>query len=154
MVARAWVDADFKARLLEDGNAAARELGIDASNVNAPTKLTVVENTREVHNLVVCTLCSCYPAKLLGLSPQWYKSRIYRARALREPRAVLADFGTELPAQVSVRVHDSTADCRYLVLPLRPAHTEGWSEQRLADLVSRDSMIGLCPAAPVPAPAP
>ena len=117
LVARAWQDPAFKALLLHDGNAAARQIGIDASNVNAPIQLTVVENTANVHNLVVCTLCSCYPAKILGLSPQWYKSRVYRARAVREPRAVLAEFGTELAQDVSVRVHDSTADCRYLVLP-------------------------------------
>ena len=117
LVARAWQDPAFKALLLHDGNAAARQIGIDASNVNAPIQLTVVENTANVHNLVVCTLCSCYPAKMLGLSPQWYKSRVYRARAVREPRAVLAEFGTELAQDVSVRVHDSTADCRYLVLP-------------------------------------
>lgn len=146
MVARAWVDPEYRTLLLSDGNAAAKALGIDASNVNAPTVLTVVENTSEVHNLVVCTLCSCYPAKILGLSPQWYKSRVYRARAVRDPRAVLSEFGTEIASQVRVRVHDSTADCRYLVLPARPEGTSSWTEEQLVRLVSRDSMIGLCPA--------
>ena len=106
-------------------------------------KLVVVENTPDVHNLIVCTLCSCYPRPVLGLPPDWYKSRAYRSRAVREPRAVLAEFGTSLPEGVGVRVHDSTADMRYLVLPLRPAGTEGMSEEQLAELVTRDSMIGV-----------
>src|SRR5882724_83371 len=139
VVARAWTDPAFKARLLANGTAACEELGIEM----AATKLVVVESTPEVHNLVVCTLCSCYPRMLLGLPPDWYKSRAYRARAVREPRAVLREFGTELPDGVTVRVHDSTADMRYLVLPLRPAGTEGWSEERLAGLVTRDSMVGV-----------
>jgi nitrile hydratase len=139
VVARAWVDPSYKARLLAAGTAACQELGIDMGTV----KLVVVENTPAVHNLIVCTLCSCYPRMLLGLPPDWYKSRAYRARAVREPRAVLREFGTELPADAIVRVHDSTADMRYLVLPLRPAGTEGWSEERLSDLVTRDSMIGV-----------
>ncbi len=139
VVARAWVDPPFKARLLAGGTAACQELGIDMGTV----KLVVVENKPAVHNLIVCTLCSCYPRLLLGLPPDWYKSRAYRARAVREPRAVLREFGTELAADVTVRVHDSTADMRYLVLPLRPAGTEGWSEDRLAGLVTRDSMIGV-----------
>ncbi|MBX6320320.1 MAG: nitrile hydratase subunit alpha [Rhodospirillaceae bacterium] len=139
VVARAWVDPEFKARLLLDGSSACRELGIDMAGTN----LCVVENTPQVHNLVVCTLCSCYPRALLGLPPDWYKSRAYRSRAVREPRAVLAEFGTVIPDDVTVRVHDSTADLRYLVLPMRPAGTEGWSEERLAALVGRDSMIGV-----------
>jgi len=139
VVARAWVDPAYKARLLADGSAACEELGV----AMAGTKLVVVESTPEVHNLIVCTLCSCYPRMLLGLPPDWYKSRAYRARAVREPRAVLREFGTELPERVTVRVHDSTADMRYLVLPPRPAGTEGWSEERLAALVTRDSMVGV-----------
>lgn len=139
VVARAWSDPQFKAQLLADGTAACRSLGIDMGATN----LCVVEDTPTVHNLIVCTLCSCYPRMLLGLPPDWYKSRAYRSRAVREPRAVLAEFGTELPDGVTVRVHDSTADLRYLVLPLRPAGTEGWSEEQLATLVTRDSMIGV-----------
>ena len=139
VVARAWVDADFKARLLADGNAALAELGVD----RGPYKLVVVENDAATHNVVVCTLCSCYPRWLLGLPPDWYKSRAYRSRAVSEPRAVLREFGTELPADTVLRVHDSTADMRYLVLPRRPAGTEGWSEERLATLVGRDAMIGV-----------
>ncbi len=139
VVARAWTDAAYKARLLADGTAAVSELGIDM----ATTRLIVVENRPGLHNLVVCTLCSCYPRMLLGLPPDWYKSRAYRSRAVREPRAILREFGTTLPDGVEVRVHDSTADMRYLVLPERPAGTEGWSEDRLAALVSRDSMIGV-----------
>ena len=139
VVARAWVDPDYRARLLADGSAAVGELGIDMEGV----KLVVVENTPEVHNLIVCTLCSCYPRPVLGLPPDWYKSKNYRARAVREPRGVLAEFGTLLQENVTVRVHDSTADMRYLVLPLRPEGTEGMSEAELAELVTRDSMIGV-----------
>jgi len=139
VVARAWTDPAFKARLLADGSAACRELGIEMG----PTRLVVVENTAQAHNLIVCTLCSCYPRMVLGLPPDWYKSKAYRSRAVREPRAVLAEFGTDLPETMTVRVHDSTADMRYLVLPLRPAGTEGWDEARLAALVTRDSMIGV-----------
>ena len=139
IVARAWIDPAYKARLLADGAAAARELGIEMD----ATHLLVVENRPGLHNLVVCTLCSCYPRMVLGLPPDWYKSRAYRSRAVREPRAVLREFGTVLPDDVEVRVHDSTADMRYLVLPERPAGTEGWSEERLAALVTRDSMIGV-----------
>ena len=139
VVARAWSDPAYRQRLLADGTAAVTELGIEM----AATKLVVVENKPGLHNLVVCTLCSCYPRMLLGLPPDWYKSRAYRSRAVREPRAVLREFGTTLPDSVEVRVHDSTADMRYLVLPERPAGTEGWSEDRLAALVSRDSMIGV-----------
>jgi nitrile hydratase len=139
LVARAWVDAAYKARLLASAPAAARELGVDPGT----THLVVLENTAERHNLVVCTLCSCYPKRILGLPPDWYKSRAYRSRAVSEPRAVLAEFGTELPAGVAVHVHDSTAELRYLVLPMRPAGTEGMSEEALAALVTRDSMIGV-----------
>jgi nitrile hydratase len=139
LVARAWVDPAFKARALADGSAAARELGLEIG----PLKLIVVENTAAVHNLIVCTLCSCYPRMLLGLPPDWYKSRSYRSRAVREPRAVLREFGTEIPDDIEVRVHDSTADMRYLVLPRRPDGTEGWSEERLAALATRDSMVGV-----------
>jgi nitrile hydratase len=139
VVARAWVDPEYKKRLLADGSAAVRELGIDMES----TRLVVVENTPEIHNLIVCTLCSCYPRPVLGLPPDWYKSKAYRARAVREPRAVLAEFGTVLPEGVTVRVHDSTADMRYLVLPMRPAGTDGWDEAKLAELVTRDSMIGV-----------
>ena len=139
LVARAWLDPAFKARALADGSAACRELGLEVGAL----KLVVVENRAGLHNLVVCTLCSCYPRPLLGLPPDWYKSRAYRSRAVREPRAVLAEFGTPIPDDVEVRVHDSTADMRYLVLPERPAGTEGWDEARLAALVSRDSMIGV-----------
>lgn len=139
MVARAWVDADFKARMLEDVNKAAAELGIDAGGI----PIRAVENTGAVHNVIVCTLCSCYPRMLIGLPPDWYKSRSYRSRTVREPRRVLAEFGTTIPEDVEVRVHDSTADLRYMVLPARPAGTEGWDEAALADLVTRDCMIGV-----------
>ena len=139
VVARAWIDPDYRARLFADGNAAAAELGFSITN----TKLVAVANTRDEHNVVVCTLCSCYPRDLLGLPPAWYKSRAYRARVVREPRAVLAEFGTTLPDDVAVRVHDSTADMRFLVVPRRPEGTEGMSEEALASLVTRDSMIGV-----------
>lgn len=139
VVARAWVDADYKARLLADGSAAVAELGIDIG----PTRLIAIENTAHLHNVVVCTLCSCYPRAVLGLPPDWYKSRAYRSRAVRAPRAVLAEFGTELPDQVEIRVHDSTADMRYIVVPERPAGTDGWDEAGLAALVTRDAMIGV-----------
>lgn len=142
LVARAWVDSAFKERLLADAPSAARELGIDVG----ATRLVVVENTAEVHNLIVCTLCSCYPRAVLGLSPAWYKSASYRSRAVREPRAVLAEFGTEVPDGVTVRVHDSTAELRYLVLPVRPPGTAGFDEEALAALVSRDAMIGVARA--------
>jgi len=140
VVAKAWVDPAFKARLLKDGSAGAEEAGVQ---MDQPTRLIVVENTPEVHNLVVCTLCSCYPRMVLGIPPDWYKSRAYRSRAVSEPRAVLEEFGTKLPDSVAVRVHDSTADMRYLVLPMRPTGTEGLSEDQLAQLVTRDSMIGV-----------
>jgi len=138
-VARAWSDPAFKARLLTDGNGALEEIGLD----RGPYKLVVVENTPHVHNVIVCTLCSCYPRWLLGLPPDWYKSRNYRSRMVREPRAVLHEFGLDLPDSTTVRVHDSTADMRYLVLPARPASTADWSEAQLAAIVTRDTMIGV-----------
>ena len=139
VVARAWVDPAYRARLLEDGNAAAAELGFPITG----TKLVAVENTPGTHNVVVCTLCSCYPRDLLGLPPAWYKSRAYRARVVREPRAVLREFGTELSDDVALHVHDSTADIRFLVVPQRPLGTQGLDEAELAALVTRDSMIGV-----------
>ena len=139
VVARAWTDPAYKQRLLADGTAACEELGLDVPAL----RLVVVENTPQVHNVIVCTLCSCYPRMLLGLPPDWYKSSNYRSRVVREPRAVLAEFGTRIPAEVVIRVHDSTADMRYMVLPLRPAGTDRWSEERLAGIVTRDSMVGV-----------
>ncbi len=140
VVARAWSDPAFRKALLEDATAACTGMGFEMALYDVT--LNIVENTPEAHNMVVCTLCSCYPRMLLGLPPAWYKSRAYRSRAVREPRAVLREFGLELGADVSVRVHDSTADLRYLVLPMRPAGTEGLTESQLAALVTRDSMIG------------
>jgi nitrile hydratase len=139
VVARAWVDPGYRARLLAHGSAAIAELGYGGPEGET---MVVVENTPRVHNLIVCTLCSCYPWPVLGLPPVWYKSAPYRARAVAEPRAVLAEFGLELPEDVEIRVWDSTAEVRYLVLPMRPEGTEGWSEEQLAAIVSRDSMIG------------
>ena len=139
VVARAWVDPEFRARMLASVNAAAAEIGIDAG----PIPIRAVANTPGLHNVIVCTLCSCYPRLLIGLPPDWYKSRAYRSRVVREPRAVLAEFGTVLPEDVAVRVHDSTADLRYLVLPMRPKGTEGMDEEALARLVARDCMIGV-----------
>ncbi len=139
MVARGWVDPAYKARLLANGSAAAEELGFEVG----PLRLIVVENTDRIHNVIVCTLCSCYPRMLLGIPPQWYKGAAYRSRMVREPRRVLAEFGTQLPDGVDIRVHDSTAEMRYMVLPLRPGGTAGWSEERLAALVTRDSLIGV-----------
>ena len=139
VVARAWVDPAYKARLLADGSATVEELGLAMEGV----RLVVVENTPQVHNLIVCTLCSCYPRPVLGLPPDWYKSRVYRSRAVREPRKLLMEFGTILPESVAVRVHDSTADMRYMVLPCRPPGTERLREEELALLVTRDSMIGV-----------
>ena len=146
VVARAWTDPAYKARLLADGNAALEEIGLDRGFY----KLVVVENTPQVHNVVVCTLCSCYPRWLLGLPPDWYKSREYRSRTVREPRAVLSEFGVDLPADTTVRVHDSTADMRYLVVPARPGGTERFDETELAALVSRDAMIGTALAGAAP----
>jgi nitrile hydratase len=139
VVAKAWTDPVYKARLLADGPEACAELGIELDGM----RLTVVEDKPALHNMIVCTLCSCYPRALLGLPPAWYKSADYRKRVVREPRAVLKEFGTELLSSVEVRVHDSTAELRYIVLPLRPAGTEGWSEEKLAGLVTRDTMIGV-----------
>jgi nitrile hydratase len=139
VVARAWLDPAYRARVLADGSKAAEELGLEVGAL----RLIVVENTAKVHNVIVCTLCSCYPRMLLGIPPEWYKSRAYRSRVVREPRAVLAEFGLRIPGHVTIRVHDSTADMRYLVLPMRPEGTDGWSEERLAGLVSRDCMIGV-----------
>ena len=139
VVARAWVDNDFRARLLSDANGAIESLGIDCAH-----PMIVVENSESLHNVIVCTLCSCYPRMLLGPQPAWYKSANYRKRVVREPRAVLTEFGTEIPRDVEIRVHDSTAEMRYMVLPRRPQGTEGWDEERLAALVTRDSMIGVC----------
>jgi nitrile hydratase len=137
VIARAWVDPAFKARLLADGSAAVEELGFGGA------LLAVVENTPEVHNLVVCTLCSCYPNALIGLPPTWYKSFAYRSRAVIEPRAVLREFGLELDESVEIRVWDSSSELRYMVLPERPVGTERLSEEELAELVTRDAMIGV-----------
>jgi nitrile hydratase len=139
VVAKAWTDPDFRAALLEDATAAVSALGYTGRQGE---HVVAVENTEQTHNMVVCTLCSCYPWPLLGIPPGWYKSDAYRARAVREPRAVLRDFGVELPGEVAVRVWDSTAEVRYLVVPQRPAGTDGMDEAALAALVSRDSMIG------------
>jgi nitrile hydratase alpha subunit len=140
LVARAWVDPDFKQRLLEDARAAALELGLDPG----PSPVVVaVENTENVHHMVVCTLCSCYPRALLGPPPDWYKSLPYRTRAVSDPRGVLTEFGLELDDDVELRVLDSTADIRYLVIPRRPSGSDGLSEEELAALVTRDSMIGI-----------
>ena len=139
VVARAWVDPDFKARLLKDTNAAAAELGVDAGTI----PIVTMENGPDIHNVIVCTLCSCYPRLLLGLPPDWYKSRAYRSRVVKEPRKVLAEFGTDIADDVEVRVHDSTAELRYMVLPMRPNDTEAMSEEDLAKLVTRDCMVGV-----------
>ena len=144
IIARAWTQPAFKKRLIADGNKAVAEVGLEVPGL----KLVVLENTAKLHHLVVCTLCSCYPRTILGLPPLWYKSKDYRARAVREPRAVLAEFGTRIPDDVEVRVVDSTADCRFLVLPRRPDGTKGWSADKLARLVTRDSMIGTAVALP------
>lgn len=149
VVARAWVDADYRARLLADGTAAAAELDIRGGPGGQMEKLVVVANTPAVHNVVVCTLCSCYPWALLGLPPRWYKDPAYRSRIVREPRAVLRELGLEVPEEKTVRVWDSSAEVRYLVLPERPAATEALSEEALAGLVQREAMIGV---AVVPAP--
>jgi nitrile hydratase len=146
VVARAWVDPAFKARLLDDAAAASAELGFGG---RGGEHVVAVENTPQVHNLVVCTLCSCYPWPLLGLPPAWYKSSAYRSRAVIDPRGVLAEFGVTLAAGTEVRVWDSTSEVRYLVLPQRPEGTQGWIEEALADLVSRDSMIGTAVLGPV-----
>jgi Nitrile hydratase, alpha chain len=147
LVARAWVDPEFRARLLANGRAACEELGISFFE---DTQLIVLENTDKVHNLIVCTLCSCYPREILGLPPDWYKLKPYRARAVKEPRSVLAEWGTVIPDDVEVRVTDSTAMVRFLVLPLRPPQTEDFGEEQLVSLVTRDAMIGVVRAAVPP----
>ena len=139
VVARAWLDAAFKKRLLKDTRAALLECDIDIGSI---AEFSTVENTPAVHNVIVCTLCSCYPKMLLGTPPAWYKSLAYRSRTVVDPRGVLAEFGLELPREVEVRVHDSTADLRYVVLPMRPKATRGWSEEELAAIVTRDCMVG------------
>ena len=144
MVARAWIDPDYKKRVIQDGSTAAKELGMEVG----PLRLIVVEDTPQVHNVIVCTLCSCYPRMLLGLPPEWYKSRNYRSRVVREPRKVLAEFGTRIADEVEIRVHDSTADMRYMVLPLRPSGTDKFSEEQLAGLVKRDDLIGVTLVSP------
>ena len=139
VVAKAWSDPAFKRALLEDGSKAVASFGL-MNRVG--DHLIAVENTPQTHNMIVCTLCSCYPWEVLGLPPVWYKSAPYRSRAVKDPRGVLADFGVSLPKDTEIRVWDSTAETRFLVLPMRPAGTDGWSAERLADLVTRDSMIG------------
>jgi len=139
LVAKAWLDPAFRQRLLADGTRAISELGFEGW---AGGHFKVVENTPAIHNMIVCTLCSCYPHSVLGVPPNWYKSAAYRARAVREPRAVLAEFGETVPPEVAVRVWDSTSELRYMVLPERPAGTEGWSEDALAGIVTRNAMIG------------
>jgi len=139
VVAKAWRDPAFKRALLDDGSKAVRTLGHES---RIGDHLVAVENTPARHNIVVCTLCSCYPWDVLGLPPVWYKSAPYRSRAVKDPRGVLAELGVELPASTEIRVWDSTAETRFLVLPMRPAGTEGWSEERLAQLITRDAMIG------------
>ena len=142
IIARAWADGGFRQRLLADANAAIKELGLSMGAGLQEQVLRVVENTATVHNVIVCTLCSCYPLALLGPSPSWYKSEAYRSRVVREPREVLAEFGLELEPQVEIRVWDASAETRYLVLPRRPEGTDGLSEEELAQLVSRNGMIG------------
>jgi nitrile hydratase len=142
VVARAWVDPQYRERLLADGNAGLEEVGLSMSGGPQPQRFTVVENTPDTHNVLVCTLCSCYPIGLLGPSPSWYKSEAYRARVVREPRAVLAEFGLELPAGTGIVVHDTSAESRHMVLPMRPAGTAGLAEDELAALVTREGLIG------------
>lgn len=139
VVARAWTDPAFKAALLDDGSKAVMSMGIER---RVGDHLVAVENTPDTHNMIVCTLCSCYPWDVLGLPPVWYKSTAYRSRVVKEPRAVLGDFGASLPANTKICVWDSTAETRFMVVPMRPAGTDGWSEEKLARLVTRDSMIG------------
>lgn len=139
VVANAWSDPAFKAKLMADTRGALLDMGIDIGTL---AEFRTIENTPDVHNVVVCTLCSCYPKLLLGIPPAWYKSLAYRSRVVVDPRAVLAEFGVSVPEGVEVRVHDSTADLRYIVLPMRPPGTEGWSPDKLASLVTRDTMIG------------
>src|SRR2546428_6982413 len=140
IVARAWVDAEYKRRLLTDADAAITELGMGGQEGQS---MRVIENTPKMHNVVVCTLCSCYPWSVLGLPPVWYKSFAYRSRTVIDPKGVLLDFGVKLPPETEIRIWDSTAETRFLVLPMRPEGTEGWSEEQLAALVTRDAMIGV-----------
>ncbi|MCO1659313.1 nitrile hydratase subunit alpha [Pseudonocardia humida] len=142
VVARAWIDPAYRERLLADANAALEELGLSMSTGPQPQRFTVVPNTPDTHNVLVCTLCSCYPIALLGPSPSWYKSEAYRSRVVREPRAVLAEFGLELPAGTGIVVHDTSAESRHMVLPMRPAGTDGLAEDALAALVTREGLIG------------
>ncbi|MHB8619207.1 MAG: nitrile hydratase subunit alpha [Chloroflexota bacterium] len=146
IVARAWVDRPFRQRLLTDANAAVEELDFAVTSIR-PTRLVALENTAAVHNVVVCTLCSCYPVQVLGLPPVWYKSAPYRSRMVLEPRTVLREFGLDLPEDVEIRVWDSNSDMRYLVIPQRPADTAAWSEERLASIITRDSMVGVATVA-------
>ena len=139
LIARAWVDDRFRGKLLKDAGSAMEEIGLDPAGL----KLIAVENTRHVHNVIVCTLCSCYPRNLLGLPPSWYKQRAYRSRVVKSPRETLKEFGLDIPNNVTVRVHDSTADMRYIVVPMRPEGTEDSTEAELASLITRDSMIGV-----------
>ena len=139
VVAHAWADPAFRKRLLDDGKAACAEWSLDLE----ADRLIAVENTPQVHNVIVCTLCSCYPRALLGMPPTWYKSENYRRRVVREPRAVLKEFGTVIPENVAIRVHDSNADMRYVVVPMRPAGTEGWNEEQLASILTRDTLVGV-----------
>ena len=144
LIARAWTDPAFKARLMGDAmNVLRDEMGIDMAH---QPEVMVVENTPDVHNVIVCTLCSCYPRSVLGVPPAWYKKKAYRSRVVLEPRQVLAEFGTDISDDVEVRVHDSTADLRYIVLPMQPAGTEGWSKEQLKPLVTRDALIGVAAA--------
>jgi nitrile hydratase subunit alpha len=140
VIAKAWNDPEFRKALLDDASKAVATFAPDVGNVGE--HLIAVENTPQVHHMIVCTLCSCYPTDVLGLPPTWYKSFAYRSRAVKEPRAVLADFGVTLPVETEIRVWDSTAETRYLVVPMRPAGTDGWSESQLPKLVTRDSMVG------------
>jgi nitrile hydratase subunit alpha len=142
VVARAWVDPAYRQRLLADANAALEELGLTMGSGPQPQRFTVVQNTPDTHNVLVCTLCSCYPISLLGPSPSWYKSEAYRSRVVREPREVLAEFGLELPAATGIVVHDTSAESRHMVLPMRPAGTGALTEAELAGLVTREGLIG------------
>ena len=140
VVARAWPDADFMKRLLEDANPVIEDMGIDLEHAS---RIIAIENTAEVHNVIVCTLCSCYPRTLMGQPPTWYKSRSYRSRVIFEPRAVLKEFGTEIDDNVVIRTHDSNADMRYIVIPMRPGGTDDWSQEQLEAIISRDSLVGI-----------
>lgn len=142
IVAHAWADDAYRALLISNGSEAAEQLGIKVGEA----QLVVVENTERIHNLITCTLCSCYPRSILGQPPAWYRNKVYRARSVREPRRILEEFGTHLSPEVAIHVRDSNADMRYMVLPRRPEGTDDWSEERLQQLVTRDSLIGIAPA--------